>query len=180
MPRMINKKEILALLSGGGVAVFLSIPMFWSIPSWVKLVLLFTVAYTVYLTLRLVWIMVEPVDSSASLKSRATSAQEGDLCRVCGRNHQGNRTLRVGYRRPAIRALHFEILDVAIGEGMVDNIQLSVPICESCAKRYMFLSRFGFFAPLGLDRSFRVLRRKRGYLRGLRHPFEPSNIETTE
>jgi hypothetical protein len=179
MLRVISKKQMLALLSGGGVALFLSIPIFYSTPIWAKFVMLFIVAYTVYLTLRLFWIMVLPADSSVSLKSRATLAQQGDLCWICGRNHQGHRTLEVGYRRPTPRALHSSIVDtVLICEGLADDIHLSAPICERCARRYVFLSKFGFFAPLGLDRSFRVLRRKPGYLRGMQHPFEPSNIKT--
>lgn len=173
----IKKKEKLTLVSGGAIAAFLLIPTFHSIPVWGKLVSVVVAGYVLYLTLRLVWIMVDPTDSSASLKPRAAGAQARGLCGVCGKNRQGHNSLEVGYRKPTPRAIHFSIVDtVLIGEGMADGIRLSVPICERCAKRYLFLSRFRIFAPVGLDRSFRVLKKKPGYLRGLRHPFGPLNI----
>lgn len=176
MLKMIHKKEMLTLLAGVGTAAFLSIPIFYHVPVWVKFIMVFTAAYVVFLTLRLVWIMFDPVDRSIALKSRAAEAQSRGLCPVCGRNRPGNRTLEIGYRRRVPRALRFDIFDLAFGEGMTDDIHISVPVCENCAKKYLFLSKFRQFASPGLDRSFRVLRRKPGYLRGLKHPFEPTNI----
>ena len=179
MLRRINKNEILAVFSGIGVVVVLLIPMLYSIPLWTKLVTVLVAAYVVYLTLRLVWIMTEPMDASISLKPQASTAQDKGLCPICRKNQQGHQTLTLGYRKPTQIALHFGGIDpLMLGEGLVDNIHVSVPICDRCATRFRYISKFGFLAPVGLDRSFRVLRRKRGYLRGLRHPFEPSNIRT--
>ena len=178
MIKVTNKKEMVILLSGGAVALFLLIPIFYSIPAWTKFVSLLVAAYVIYLTLRLAWIAMDPTNTSISLKRRATMAQQQQLCWLCGENHYEHLTLTIGFRRPTPKALRFSLVDTAlIGEGLADDIQLRVPICESCARRYTILSKIGFFAPLGLDRSFRVLRRKPGYLRGLRHPFEPSNIQ---
>ena len=179
MLRVTNKKQVLTLLSGGGVAVLLLIPILYSIPVWAKFVIAVVAGYVIYLTLRLVWIMMEPADASVLLKPRASSAQANGLCPVCGKNQQGHETLKVGYRKATPSSIRFSIVDtVLIGEGLTDDIQLSLSICERCARRYVFLSKLGFLAPIGLDRSFRVLRRKPGYLRGLQHPFEASNIRT--
>ncbi len=179
MPRRINKNEMLALVSGGALVVLLVIPVFYSIPIWAKTItLLFSVSF-LYLTLRLVWIMAEPRDASVSLKLRASTAQGKGLCPICGKNAQGHKALTVGYRKPTTMALRLGGIDpLLLGEGLLDDIHLSVQICEHCAMRYERLSKFGFLAPIGLDRSFRVLRRKPGYLRGLRHPFEASNMMT--
>jgi hypothetical protein len=180
MNRTINRNETLALLSGGTVIVVLLIPVFYSVPIWAKFVTVLAAGYVLYLTLRLAWIMAEPADTSVSFNSRATTAQLRGLCPICGKNQQGHWTLMVGYRKPTQMTLHFGGIDpLMLGEGLVDDTHLSVQICDRCARRYGHLSKFGFLAPVGLDRSFRVLRRKPGYLRGLRHPFEPSNIKTT-
>ncbi|MFZ1082944.1 MAG: hypothetical protein WAO19_13580 [Candidatus Kryptoniota bacterium] len=179
MHRTINKNETLALLSGVSVVIVLLIPMFYPIPLLAKLVTVLVAAYVVYLTLRLVWIMAEPTDASVSLKPRASTAQLRGLCPICGKNQRGHKTLTVGYRKPTQMALHLGGIDpLMLGEGLVDDVHLFVQICERCARRIGYISKLGFLAPVGLDRSFRVLRRKPGYLRGLRHPFELSNIKT--
>lgn len=181
MLRQINKRQVLTLVIGGSVAVFLSFGFFQSVPVWVEVTLLFTIVYISYLTLRLAWIMAAPRDHSVSLKSRASAAKEKGLCCVCKKNPQGSRTLIVGYRKPTERALNFQIVDALyFGEGLADDIQVSVPICDDCFRKYMFLSKLRFFSLLGLDRSFRVLQKKPGYVRGLRYPFDPGNIGTAE
>ena len=177
MRRPINKNEILAFLSGAVVIVVLLIPVFYSIPFWAKLISIVIAGYVLYLTLRLAWIMAIPLDASVSLKPRAATARLKGLCPICGTNPQGHYTLLVGYRKPTELALHLGGIDpLMLGEGLVDDIHLSIQICNGCAKNYARLSKFGFLAPVGLDRSFRVLPRKLGYLRGLRHPFQVSNL----
>ncbi len=179
MQRRMNKNEILALVSGGALVVFLVMPAFYSIPIWAKLVTLLFSGSFLYLTLRLVWIMAEPTDASISLKPRASTAQGKGLCPICGKNEQGHKTLTVGYRKPTQIALRLGGIDpLLLGEGLVDDLHVSVPICERCAARFEHISKIGFLAPVGLDRSFKVLRRKPGYLRGLRHSFDPSNLKT--
>lgn len=181
MQRAISKNKFLAVLSGGGVAVFFLLPLFYSVPAWAKSVSVLFAVYVIYLTLRLVWIMAEPADASVSLKPRAAAANQKGVCCICGRNRPANQTLKVGYRKPTQIALHLGGIDpLMLGEGLVDDINLSVPICERCARRYAILSALEFLAPLGLDRSFRVLKRKPGYLRGLQHPFERSNINRAD
>ena len=181
MPNQINKRQVITVLTGGSVAVFLSIAFYQSVPVWVDVALVFTIAYIVYLTLRLAWIMATPRDESVSLKPRASAAKEKGLCCVCGKNPQGSRTLKVGYRKPTERALNFQVVDALyFGEGLADDIQVFVPICDDCFRRYMFLSKLRFFSLLGLDRSFRVLEKKPGYVRGLRYPFDPANIRSAQ
>lgn len=177
MLRIINRKELITLAMGGGCAVLLALPVFYSVPLWAKIVTLLVAAYVVYLTLRLAWVVADPRDSSVVLKPRVAQAQTQGLCAVCGKNRHGRRTIKVGYRRAVPRASRIEMADtLLLGEGMTDDIHMSVPVRERCAKRFMLFSRFSFFVPVGLDMSFRVLRRKPGYLRGMRHPFEPSNL----
>ena len=179
MVRRINKNETLAVFLSVVVIVVLLIPMFYSIPMWAKLVTTFVAVYVVYLTLRLVWIMARPTDASVALKPQASTAQLRGVCPVCRKNQRGHQTLTVGYRKPTQIAVHFGGIDpLMLGEGLVDDIRVSVPICERCARRFRNLSKCGFLAPVGLDRSFKVLRRKLGYLRGLRHPFDSSYLKT--
>lgn len=179
MLRTINKNEMLSLLSGGALVVIPVIPAFYSIPVWAKIITLMFSGSFLYLTLRLVWIIVEPEDASFSLKSRSRTAQARGLCPICGKNEEGQKTLTVGYRKPTPMALRLGGIDpLLLGEGLVDDINVSIPICDRCATWAGYFSKMGFLAPLGLDGSLRVLRRKRGYLRGLRRPFDPSNIKT--
>jgi hypothetical protein len=179
MPGRINKNEMLALVSGGALVLILVIPAFYSIPIWAKIITLLFSGSFLYLLLRFVWIIASPTDTSVSLKPRASAAQAKGLCPVCGRHEQGHKTLTVGYRKPTKLSLRLGGIDpLLLGEGLVDDLHLSVPVCDRCATRFEHISRLGFFAPALLDPSFKVLRRKPGYLRGLRHSFDPSYLKT--
>ena len=179
MPGRINKNEILALVSGGALVAILVIPAFYSIPIWAKIITLMLSGSFLYLTLRFVWIIAGPTDASVSLKRRASTAQGKGLCPICRKNEQGQGGLTVGYRKPTQMVLRFGGIDpLLLGEGLVDDIHISVPVCDRCARRFSHISNLGFLAPAVLDASFRVLRRKLGYLRGLRHPFDPSYFKT--
>ena len=179
MLRRINNNEIVALVSGGALVVLVVIPAFYSIPIWAKVVTLLFSGSFLFLTLRLVWIMAEPTDALDSLKPRASTAQAKGLCPICGKNEQGHKTLRVGYRKPTQLALRLGGIDpLLLGEGLVDDLHVSVPVCDRCAMRFGHVSKLGFLALAFLDASFRVLRRKPGYLRGVRHPFERSYLKT--
>ncbi len=166
---------MLTVFLSGGVTVLFLIPLLYPIPLWAKLVSVLFAVYVVYLTLKLAWCLSEPADASVSLKPRAIEAEQKCLCSVCGKDPQGSRTLEVGYRGKSLAANY---LGVLIGGYMEDAIHLSVPICEHCARRYAALSKLQLLPLLGLDRSFRVLKRKPGYLRGLEHPFDRSNLRT--
>lgn len=174
MFRHLNWKTEATLFLGGCVTILFILPVFYSLPTWDKFVTVVAAGYVVYLILRLVWIVTEPGDTAISFKPQAVEAQRRGLCLLCRKNRQGDRVLKVGYRRKTSISGYLGIL---IGGYMEDGICLSVPVCERCARRHMFLSKLGSLAPLGLDGSFRVLKRKPGYLRGLEHPFERSNIE---
>ena len=179
MPGKINKNEMLALVSGGAFVIILVIPAFYSIPMWAKIVTLLFSGSFLYLTLRFVWIMATPTDTLVSLKPRARKAQAKGLCSICGKREQGHEALTVGYRKPTQMALRLGGIDpLLLGEGLVDNLHISVPVCDRCARRFGHISNLGFIAPAVLDASFRVLRRKLGYLRGLRHSSDPSYFKT--
>lgn len=179
MPRKINSGEALAFVSGGALIVLLAVPAFYSIPVWAKIVTLLFSGSFLYLTLRFVWIIAAPTDTLVSLKPCASAAQAKGLCPICGMNAQGHKPLTVSYRKPTQSALRLGGIDpLLFGEGLVDDLQVSIPVCDRCADRFAHISKLGFLAPAILDASFRVLRRKPGYLRGLRHPFESSYLKT--
>ena len=178
MFRVVDRNEIFAMVMCLCIVVVLLMPMFYSIPTLVRLITAFNAVYIVYQTLGMSWITAEQPDLSFSFKPEASAAaQLKGIFPICGKNQRGHQTLTVGYRKPTQLDLRLKGIDsLMLGDGSVDDIHVSVTICKRRTKQFGRPFIFGILATVDLDRSLRVLKLEPGYLRWVRHPFEPSKM----
>ena len=145
----------------------------------VTIIFMAMISFFVYLLLRLYWITAVPENDNVLIKGKAQSSIIKGVCPFCLENHYSDETLKVGYRKPKIDYFRVNLGRIEWKSSM-NELNASLPICEKCKKKYLFLCNFKLFARIGLDRSYLVLQRKIGYYRGKQYPLETWNINKIE
>ena len=59
------------------------------------------------------------------------------------------------------------------------ELRTKVKICDSCKKKYLSISKSKFLFLFYIDPSIKLLKKRLGYLRGIKFPFEEWNISNT-
>jgi hypothetical protein len=113
------------------------------------------------------------------IKPEAQSSIMKGICPFCHENHFTDEVLKVGYRKPK-SDYYSKDPESRNWDISLEYLTISLPICEKCKEKYLLLCKFKLFARIGLDRSYCVLQRKLGYLRGLQFPFESWNIHKVD
>ncbi|MDR3668562.1 MAG: hypothetical protein P4L35_17100, partial [Ignavibacteriaceae bacterium] len=92
------------------------------------------------------------------------------VCPLCGRNKSTISSLEIGYRRKFWNILSYNIIYIKYSVN-AQQITSKINICTSCKNNYLLLSRFKILTIFKINPSIKVLKRKLGYLRGLRFPY---------
>lgn len=179
MFKRINSSQFIVLILDVLILFSMIASILYFHPMSAKITMAFILGFFLYWTLRYYWIIADPENNVVLIKSEAQFSIIKGLCPFCHENHFADDVLRVGYRRPQLDYFAYKILWIEWKDSL-NELTESLPICERCKKKYLFLCKFKLFARVGLDRSYYVLERKIGYFRGRRFPFESWNIQKAD
>jgi hypothetical protein len=116
-------------------------------------------------------------DNEALLNDKARSALTVGACPFCGMHRAQSHSLKVGYRRHHLSKFAWMIFwfEYSISSS---EFYVKLPICEECRRKYIESCEAKFPRNrLWGNPSMIVLRRKTGYLRGVKYPMETWNLK---
>ncbi|MFH1528434.1 MAG: hypothetical protein ABIJ40_14460 [Bacteroidota bacterium] len=133
----------------------------------------------IYISIQFIWRLGIPQSTAINYKQRAIESLNKNICPLCNRNSYSTKQLKIGYRKRIWDEINYRFVYLSYSTS-VHEIQTYVNICHSCVKKYSLVSKFKTMSLFMRNPSKKLLKRKSGYLRGLRFPFELWHILNTE
>jgi hypothetical protein len=114
--------------------------------------------------------LANPKDNFLLFKENISESIEKGRCPFCKSHRVNGDKLRVGYRK-ALWEIYYKVFFI---EYSKDYLQLtaSLPICIKCKNKYLLVSTYKILSLFTRNPSKKVLKRKIGFLRGLKNPYE--------
>lgn len=171
----INFKQIIAFIFIAPVlfSLYASFP----IPNNYSTVLLqlFVFLSTLYFFIRFLWLLGSSHDDELYFKESVLRNINSNICPLCSLEQVSNSTLSIGYRRRKWSDFLYKVYYIKYSYR---NIELTtkVRICKSCEHNYLLISKQKLLSLFHVNPSIKLLKRKYGYLRGIKFPYEKWNI----
>lgn len=130
-----------------------------------------------YWTVRLLYVMADPIDQEILQTPRTANSIHRDICPLCNTEPLSPYTLKVGYRRGRYSDFKYFVIWIQWSHSY-EEIYSQIPICDHCRTRYLKACTRRLL-PKGMrNPSKAILRRKLGYRRGIVFPFETWNVKS--
>jgi len=127
-----------------------------------------------YIIIRFIWVLGEPVNKDIKYKPIPYKLFKNGICPFCGHRKYSQKKLKIGYKKKYWE-IHYRVFYIKYSTSF-NQLDECINICSKCERRYLFYSKYKIFSLFSKNPSNKALKRKIGYTRGLRFPFEPWNI----
>lgn len=171
----INIKQVLAIIFIFPflLSLYIGFPITKNFPALILQTIVFV--STLYFFVRFVWLLGTSSGDEILFKESVIKNINKNYCPYCGSNQASNSFLEIGYRKRLWSDFVYKVYYIKYSTRM-NELTTKIKICHSCEERYFLVSKYKLLSVFHINPSIKLLKRKYGYLRGIKFPFEKWNI----
>ncbi|MBK6912532.1 MAG: hypothetical protein IPJ03_19390 [Ignavibacteriales bacterium] len=134
---------------------------------------------SLYFFIRFLWVLGCSYEDEIHFKESVLENVNNNICPLCGKEKISDSNLTIGYRKRIWSDFEYKVYYIKYSTDIIE-ITTKVQICKSCGKNYLSVCEQDLFAIFHVNPSIKLLKRKLGYLRGIKFPFEKWNISISK
>jgi hypothetical protein len=141
-------------------------PVIWSI---------IFIILSAYFIVRFIWLLSVSQQEGIIFKKQTIENINSSICPLCGKNNFTNALLTIGYRKRRYSNFDYRVFYIKYSVSS-EELSYKINICSTCRDEYLRISKSKLLFLFYPNPSKKVLKRKAGYSRGIKFPFEEWNL----